>query len=369
MRKISLLFLFLIVICHSSYSQNLEGTVFDNETGKPIPFASVYLNGTSIYATTDDYGRFHLNIERMINTDLIISHVGYDIISISNPFQTSLNKIFLTEKKNILKEVVIVPQKQDRKKLLKQFKNYFLGTTKGGKSCKILNEDKINLYYNSEDRVLTASCDTAIIIENKHLGYRISFNLMDYYVQFNKPMRIQMSGISSGSGSGDASANNGVKVAYFIGTSSFLDLEPNNKKIRKRREEIFKYSMAHFFKSFVNRQLKEDGYKISSIEGNIVEVDSCFTLSDTLEYKKVSVIPDTRITQIDSISIRDIPVEAWLYIHYKKDNYSRLLFLTNSFLVDQYGNDNAAGKLFFSGYLGKQRMGDMLPLDYGLWVF
>lgn len=363
MKKISLMFLFLIVTCYSLYSQNLEGVVFDEETGEPIPFVSVYLNGTSIHTMTDDYGRFHLNVEKMINTYLIISHVGYNIISIPDPFHTSIDKIFLTKKENILEEVVIAPQKENREKLLKQFKNYFLGTTKGGKSCKILNEDKINLYYNSEDRILTASCDTAIIIENKHLGYRISFNLMDYYVQFNQPGGLMIKGMSSQSGFYNLSSTS-VKLAYFGGVSSFFDLEPNSKKIQKRREETFKYSVAHFLNSFVNKQLKEDGYKISTIEGNVVERSSYFTLKDTLEYKKVSVIPNTHITQIDSIM--GIPVEAAIDIHYKKDEKSRLLFLTNSFLVDQYGNNNAAGKLIFSGYLGAQRIGDMLPLDYEL---
>ena len=40
------------------------------------------------------------------------------------------------------------------------FRRHFLGTTRAGKSCTILNEDDIQLIYNVKDNTLQAFCNT-----------------------------------------------------------------------------------------------------------------------------------------------------------------------------------------------------------------
>jgi hypothetical protein len=43
---------------------------------------------------------------------------------------------------------------------------------------------------------------------------------------------------------------------------------------------------------------------------------------------------------------------------------SGIRFFTNTLLIDQYGNIDKVDKVFFSGFMGKRRAGDMLPMEY-----
>ncbi len=83
----------------------IKGTVLD-ETGEPIPFASVVIKGTSVGTNTDIDGRFHLSAPTK-KSILTVSYLGY------MPFETSIDnkttfEIKLKSDNQLLDEVVIV---------------------------------------------------------------------------------------------------------------------------------------------------------------------------------------------------------------------------------------------------------------------
>ncbi len=64
--------------CGASSAQYvLRGTVTDNETGEPIPGASVVLKGTTTGVATDFDGKFELTVSELPPYTLILSSMGY----------------------------------------------------------------------------------------------------------------------------------------------------------------------------------------------------------------------------------------------------------------------------------------------------
>lgn len=361
----NILFLFFLMpafVCLQS--QSLIGRVVDGSTKQPLTNVSVYLNGTSIQTMTDEDGMFEISTDKIINTDLIISHVAYNMVSIPNPFASIPDIIYLSKKENVLDEVVVVADKSKRKKMLKLFKEYFLGKTKAGKSCKIANENDIYLYYNEDDNKLIASSDVPLIITNKHLQYEVKFTIVDFFVEFSSSPFDKVKKVRANRASSfiDIISGSGEISTYISGTTSFVDLSPDNKKINKRRNKVYEGSSEAFFKSMVNHTLPELKYSLFYKQFPI-NPDDYFYVKDTLSMKEVTSLfkqDADNVLKLDDGRV----VKGFLTIVHKKKNRSNLMLLTDTFLVDQYGNTNAIDKLLFSGYMAQMRVGDMLPLDY-----
>ena len=49
---------------------------------------------------------------------------------------------------------------------------------------------------------------------------------------------------------------------------------------------------------------------------------------------------------------------------YDKKEQSKIIFLTDTIYIDEFGNNSNAGDIEFSGAIGKNRLGDMLPMNY-----
>lgn len=366
MKRLIFCLFFAVLALTCLQSQTLIGRVVDNKTKLPIPQVSVYLNGTSIHTMTDEDGMFAFSVGKTINTDLIISHVAYNMVSIPDPYKEIPDVIYLTEKTNVLDEVIVIADRSSREEKLELFRKHFLGITNAGKSCKILNEDDIYLHYDSDENKLTASSDNPLIIRNKYLGYEVRFTLVDFYVKYFS-LPIEKSNANRGRVKTPLVAEllSGVMnegVAYISGTTSFVDLEPNSKKIKGRRKKVYKSSAGAFFKNLSNYSLAESGYKVFNKRLQ-VDPDNYFFVKDTLSMKKVIILRNTDINKEIGTDMSE-SIQGVIDILYNKKEQTKIVFLTDSFLVDQYGNTNAIDKLWFSGNLGNQRVGNMLPLDY-----
>jgi len=100
------LFVLLLLITSTINAQDkvIEGTVFD-ETGQPLPGASITIKGTSTGVSTDFDGKFKINVDE--KDILTISYVGYIPQEVPVIGKTNIN-IKLIEDKNLLDEVVVV---------------------------------------------------------------------------------------------------------------------------------------------------------------------------------------------------------------------------------------------------------------------
>lgn len=339
--RILYIILFLTTV-NVALGQTLQGVVYDETTKEPLADVTVYLDGTAIYTTTNKKGEFKLNVNRIINTQLIINHIGYELVTIANPFEEIPNKFYLKEKPNILDEAIIVTDKFTREEKLKAFREQFLGKTKAGKLCRILNEDEIKFTYNLKDNSFSAKCNTPV-----YLKYKVYFNLLNFDVIYNSYTLDY----------------DKAKQSSYYGTSQFIDLKPEDKRTEKRRAEIYIQSSSNFFKNLVNHSLKENDLQVFN-KGFMVDPYYYFTIKDTLSQKMLVINPETNIDRL--VFGLKVPVYGKLSVLYKKKAQSEIIWLAPSVLIDSYGNYSPVKNIYFMGQFGLQRLGNMLPLDYTL---
>lgn len=331
MNRIAFLFGFLLSVQTSLLAQQkVGGTVFDFITKEPLEGVSVFYDGTSIGTVTDEKGTFTLGTENPISASLVISYIGYTSQVFEN-VSGGLGAIYLKENAVQLDEIILEPDTWSREKKLNIFRREFLGTTISGIQAKIINEDAIRLYYNKQKNSLYAFSEVPIKIENNYLGYTIAYNLQEFEVNFGAPSASPFSG----------------GFTYTAGTLFFA--EKNPKKIKKRflknRLETYLGSPLHFMRSLSKKQLQEEKYQI--FKGKF-QIDP---------YSEYHIEPDENFIKITQKT-------AKLSMLYDGKEQSFIEVKEPTFYIDSYGNFSPAQALFFGGILGKQRVADLLPLDY-----
>lgn len=86
----------------------VAGKVVDKETGKPVMFANVLINGTNIGTVANSEGEFLLKVPKSkSNEKILISHLGYKNYSASVNQIKSLEKILLEVATVQLKEITV----------------------------------------------------------------------------------------------------------------------------------------------------------------------------------------------------------------------------------------------------------------------
>jgi len=360
--KFRSLILFLSLFCISSiYSQTLEGYIYDKLSEKPLSGATVYIDGTTISSSTNEDGYFKINGSGNKNSVLVVSFVGYITSRIENPFQYKKIKTFLDEDLITMAEVVIGKSIFTRKSMLKAFRENFLGTSEAGLSCKIENEDDINLFFDEETKTLSATSRTPLKVINKNLGYEVFFDLVDFSVEYNEAKLSPFY----------------VRKSSFAGTSFYKDIS-KSKKAAKKRQESFLGSATHLMMTIANESWQKEKFGLY-VDRFPVDPKEYFKVKDTLGVKKVTLVKEpVKNTPIYKMHVGEIdfknPIQPEI-IGYedKKVNFNILYdgkkqsvadFLEKEFIVDENGNYSPVYLAFFGGYLGTQKLGDMLPSDY-----
>jgi len=354
-----------LLLCAGFLSaQTLSGYIYDRESNEPVWNASVYLDGTSYNTITDVTGRFDLSVGREMNTRLVISHVKYDKVVCETPFLHLADTIYLEEKVTIIDEVIVAKGKgsvkYSQEKKMKAFLQQFLGTTKAGKSCVLLNEEDVQLIYDSNEKLLIARANVPLIIMNKLLGYKIHYDLSEFEARYK-----------------NNNLNSKASMFYCSGTSSFMDISNGDPVITHNREQIYHGSVSNFVQNLYYRTLDESDYKLSVNDKELLQND-CFEIVDTLGSTLVRVKADIintddqnsgQITDNQGSGTHFVDAEQYNFLRvlYKRQT-SEIIFFTDSFWIDSSHILYPMNKIFYSGNMGDQRVGDMLPQDYGMSV-
>ena len=347
----------ILFLWHSfAGAQVITGVVCDQDSKLPVFGVYVYLDGTSINTITNNSGKFELKTNSVINTRLVLHHLSYETAIINLPLEGLPDTLYIKERINTIGEVAIRADRFTREEKLKSFREQFLGMTRAGRSCTILNEDDIELTVNMQTQTLTASSDKPIVVVNNYLGYKISFVLVDFEVRYNNfTIMVGRSGASY-------LDNNNVQGCFYAVVSLFTDTAPDNRRIKRHRENVYEQSTNYFFKSFANETLQENKFTIYN-RSFPVNPQNYFAIKDTLSQKMISIIPETNINKPYSDYTKSQTL-GMISVLYRKTDQSTIYFMTDSFLVDQYGNTDQIDKILFSGHIGQNRAGGMLPIDY-----
>jgi hypothetical protein len=340
MKKIIFLIIFPILV----FSQNIKGKI-TNSNLQPIAGASVYLDGTTIGTISDSEGLFEITSNNKYNTLLIVKYLGYEDIYVSNPYEKEFYAFVLVPKINEIETVVIVKDGFTRKQKLQLFREQFLGLTKYGKACKIINEDAIDFNYDLETFIFTASCPEPVRVENPLLGYVIDFDLQDFYVKFNFKTIKSVNAIQS----------------LFLGTVKYTKTKID-EKIIKNRNDVYFGSAVDFFKGIINNSWSEK--KFILYEGKFPVL-----ANDYFKVLKKNDLYEVTVTSTNKVSfsiggIKRNNFYADFNLLYSKKRQSRVIFKTEIFFVDAFGNNSHKDQIIFGGDIGRQKAGNTLPLDF-----
>lgn len=94
--------------CQKQVQPYIKGMLTDAESGLPIPFATIYIQGSSWGTTSNLDGKFMLNTpDTLLQSDITFSHIGYETKHISIPLLSGIEPIIQLHPRSIpLQEVV-----------------------------------------------------------------------------------------------------------------------------------------------------------------------------------------------------------------------------------------------------------------------
>ena len=311
-------------------SQKISGVIIDAKTKKPIEDVSIYFDNTTIGTSSDLDGEFTLKYPKELKTPLIISFIGYKIVVLDNFSTTERLEIYLERTTNILDEVVLVYKDTWSRELkLKEFRKHYLGQTKNGLSCKILNEKDLILTYNEEKMQLTARSDVPLYIENNNLKYLITVKLQNFEVSYSSVSK-------------NKKHLQAKRINYF-GKSFYKSLEeyPSNDTQNKRKKAYFG-SVLHFMRSLASDKLKEEKFKIFPKRAK----------------EQITVTP------VKGTLYVKVQLKGKVNVLFKGKKLSVVRSELPEFYINKFGNYWPNKGVVLGGDFGTQRMGDTLPLDF-----
>ena len=233
----------------SLLAQNqLNGTIRDSETGKPVAFATVFFANTTLGTSSNQDGVFVINRIPSGKYDLTVTMVGYQTDQRSVEFygrDVLELDIRLTPEDKMLREVVVKPDTAGWKRNYADFVRHFLGTSKYAESCKIQNPKDVMLFFDPSDGVLVAHAKKPIIVDNQALGYRIEYYLKQFEL------------------------NSAAGTFFIYGIPRFELLIPRNerqaRKWERERERVYTGSLLHFMRAWHGGQWSESGFNVARV--------------------------------------------------------------------------------------------------------
>ncbi len=345
------------------FSQTITGTVRENGTGLPLPFANVFVNNTTIGSATDAEGRFRISGDFSTEIEVVASFMGYitEVKAISFrkkgdvqvDFQLIINESNLSE--------IELKSKLDKSwnREFRRFEEVFLALPDDPYHTQIKIENPWVLEFekvkaDKGPNYLTATAELPLKIINEALGYEIDYYLQDY--------RVMRSG------------------SMFYGQvfySPTFSTDPEQMKAwEANREANYQSSLRNFNSSLLLNSSDSINFKVFRTPPK--QMDRVRT-NDFNEELGESIIP----MSMDSIFRKPlgngnyrIYLQDRLEIHHldkpwRNDYYTNVYHAISwiqapggYYDVDKKGTLINPTQLVLSGYLSRQRMARILPLDF-----
>ncbi len=324
---------FSFLLAGSLYSQKITGRIIDAQTNEPLFGAAVYYDNTSIGVTSNEDGSFSIVYKSDLKSPLVFSFLGYHSVSISQLENNQDLLITMTKKTESLDEIVIETRNVwSRESMLKEFLKLYLGESENGLSCQLLNPEDLVLSYHSKRKQLRARAKAPLRIKNNRLQYLITVDLSIFeanywFVSKNKKRR-------------------NLNFVHYSGSNFYSSLTKDlSRETIKLRRKTYRGSVLHFMRSIANDRISREGYEI--LAGSLAVNPSRY-----IEVEK----------QTDGSSL--VRFRGTFTVRYKKKESSVVKSIMEYFSIDSYGNHTPTDAVRFGGSLGRQRMGDTLPLDF-----
>ena len=322
----------------------LGGVVKDADSGEPLPGVNVFIDQTTIGAATDNEGAFTIETLLPGSYKLVVSMIGYKIAT--QQFEVLPSDSVLTTNFSLEPQVlgigeieVIDERRRGWKRQLKQFKRLFLGVSSNARRSEILNPYILD--FSTERFAFSASATEPIQIENRALGYLITFLLTDFRMEWDAGL-LHMQG------------------PYF-----FTPLEPASEdemqKWEANRKKAYEGSFRHVLTSLVQRNYYIQGFDVKYDD----RIDAPFS-REKAKLKPIEGLEFTKPTNLDKVHLISFP--RYLFVSFEEQQ-SWLKMNKNQALVHESGYVYSSsyydsGAITVYGALSAKRIADLLPRDY-----
>jgi CarboxypepD_reg-like domain len=346
----------LLLFTLTAYTQiNITGRIVDEKDDSPLEGASVYFNNTTIGTYTNQEGFFYFEAISLLNTELVISCPGYELL-LYKPTAGQVEKkriIFKLREKVASPENKLIVTEADRKRLLDIFHKNFLGITKEAAKCTISNEQNIYFTRGNSSSSFMVYADTPLVVINNMLGYKISFNLVEF------------------------SYDEATGQDYLDGYTRYEELG-NDKKWIKNRQRCYYGSSVHFYRSLISNQLYEQGFgtfllqpvTTDSIQKSLLNSEQVKAAASIL-----TAVPITaqQILYIDTTNNFQIRVKGKLLVQYSRDPSSKEFLKRNIYIAGDLEKGVESIILFKDSPIGINNSGvlsDATNVEYsGYWIY
>ncbi|RRB14250.1 carboxypeptidase-like regulatory domain-containing protein [Larkinella knui] len=337
----------------------LTGYVTDATTGKPMPFANVYVNGSTRGAITDEKGYYALAGVPLGTVEIAASFVGYQPATQKIRFDnTSPQKASfrLQPSVQLLDAVTVRGNPKSWERHLRQFKKLLFGEPFGGQ-CLLVNSEALNFKEKKEH--LYATANEPLIIENQALGYRLIYALQHF----------------------DAAPSGSV---YSAGTARFEELKPENERqasrFRRNRLTAYQGSIRHLMASLIDNTFQQAGFQVYQEDGTKMiplERRQITLVAAVSEYKRLIPVQVSTLIQPGRLSTERrlvSPLKLIVFYTHASSNFSpypdaryaytemnlpggQMQMTVNGVITMPEGMEA-------KGSMGNDRLSTMLPADW-----
>lgn len=368
----------ILIPCFLQAQYQIKGRILNAEDKTPLPYATVFLSKTSKGTSSNSAGEFLITNVPEGHFDLVVSFVGFETLVVPiTPKQQKTYTLMLMPSTLELAEVTIYDGKVKRAdwdKNYRLFERNFIGLSENSSLCKILNPKVLK--FDERGWMLRATADSALLIENRALGYNLKVMIEQYSLNTSRP-----------------------KIVYK--TKMFFEyLEAANGEEEKfwarNRLKAYEGSEMHFMRSIYNRSLIEEGFfiRVSTEEMRkgkvkmIAKIDTTLYIDGSLIGKKLFAMQTAHVTRIldGQHSTSSDPVLSFAghvevtFIHelesfdYQRTRLkarapiarfqkSNILLSKPSAKIDKNGSTSSED-VMTQGYWTWELIADSLPIDY-----
>ncbi|WP_026966634.1 TonB-dependent receptor [Algoriphagus terrigena] len=362
MGKTTFLIIVFLLVSIQSFAQTstVTGVVKDADTGETLPFCSVFVNNTTISTATDMDGKFTLSGLEPGAVEIGFSFMGYVAETKKltlNPGGTATLNLALKPFAQDLSDVEIQASRDKNwERDLRKFQNLFVGIDEAAAQTQILNPWVIDFPAASEKGAFTAKADQPIEIENQYLGYKITFNLKEF---FDSPTNYRIAG-----------------AARFEELAPTSDIQKSTWE--KNRADVYRKSPMNMFRAILSGSQEQEGFYLY---GDKAGGSATMNMRSDIFANELgkSVVPyksDPLVTPTTPPGEFFINLKGRIEIHYQKgyaqaNTYkdapypvSWLEVSGGKVKVRENGTVMNPQDLVFSGDMDRKRISNLLPLDY-----
>lgn len=357
-------FLILLLLCLPmlalGQTATLTGKVKDAETGEALPFCSVFVNNTTVSTATDLEGNFTLSGLEPGTLEIGFSFMGYTAqtrkVTLKPGGTFTLNLSMSPLEQVLSEQEVKASRDKSWERDLRKFQSLFLGIDEAAAQTTILNPWVIDFPEATEKGSFVARAEQPIELENRYLGYKITFNLKEFV---NAP------------------------TAYrIVGAARFellpADSEAQQATWEKNRADIYRRSPMNLFRSILKGTYEREGFYLYGDKAGGSASMNIRTDIFANELGK-SVVPykaDPLVIPNSTTGEYLLQLKGRIEIHYQKgfaqaNTYrdapypiSWLEVKNGQVRVRENGSILNPEDLVFSGDMDRKRISNLLPLDY-----